>query len=952
MSSKIKYIMDQFSLGDEKEENIKSNQDVGENGKKENELNNNKRPRRDNFGYFINVENEDSSSSDKESTNKKENDSIKNTKNEESYHENSEDNFDNNIESINEDEINRKPRNIPDNLVTSFRPKPVPGSPKFCKKISNNSNIIITNEDNIEKESNSENDHNKKSTSSIIKYINTQIKVENPTESSVNSNNNFIYESKYKNDSSNKAETSHKYDNSSSYHIQVNKNEEINQKDTNKEDEDEDGAFLMREVINRQNRVMGNEKAKLNNNNNLQKEEHETISTNNKNENKSNNNEYKIENIIYHDKEMNSINKEEESNKETLNEKINNLNDESGSNYLYEQDNNNIEKEYEKNNSSSHYYYKENFSPCNNEQREINKLNESEIISELSTNNKMEVIYSRKKLNNNKKNIIPFMNYNNNLNHGSQIKNQKNNSKYTSPKRNEKHKYNFNNNKNLTPSKNMKNYIKNIDKSKSGLYTPTNINKINYNHPLFNKDKNKALTPEMKNEKKYKKCTSSSKGRLNMTNEHLSNEKNKINILYNNSKKNIYSYNNTKKINNYSGLMISKTTNKKIEDTITKFATNGKISIVGFIKCLFELNIINEIFKSKYLINNLDIEELRNIIKEINEKNINKIKEVEFIEQFWFILNPSTSKYIPIEFTSKILKILFSANSNIKEITNSIVSLLNKYNSIINNGIYLSPLRNKKYNKNEKWPLPKFIKVFLNLKNKPKINKNNNNINDYNIKKNDSFFNKYNNHIQRNDYNEDNSFDSSNTRSTKKYKKIQILNKTVDSEAPYNLYNKNTNIDEIQINISPKSSNKNILRIPKKNGTPNRHLTNDENIEKHKGNNIIKKKYILDRKRYIPSPKKQNSGSFINKTQNNSPNRKLDLIEDAFITIHIKIPNGELKPFEIHNTKLEDIIESVRSFCKTYNLDEEMKSLILQKVLEYRNSFFIKNTFNKFEIKV
>ena len=152
-------------------------------------------------------------------------------------------------------------------------------------------------------------------------------------------------------------------------------------------------------------------------------------------------------------------------------------------------------------------------------------------------------------------------------------------------------------------------------------------------------------------------------------------------------------------------------------------------------------------------------------------------------------------------------------------------------------------------------------------------------------------------------------------------------------------------------------------------GTPNKQLTKDENIEKQKGNNIVKKKYIIDRKRYqkpeennnidnfssnkirnriIPSPKKKNS--FTNKTQNYSQNEKQGIIEDAFITIHIKVPNGELKPFEIHNKKLGDIIESVENFCKTYNINEEMKSLILQKVLEYKNSFFNKNTFNKIEI--
>ena len=937
MSSKFQNIMNQFNLEDEEEESLKSNAGLGESDKKENELNNNKRPKRDKFGYFIDVENEDSNSSDSESTNKKENDSIKNNKNEDSYSENNENNIYKNSERI-----NRMSSNIPDNLVNSFKPK---DSPKFCKITSNNN---ISNENNIERESNSEIDHNKKSTSSIVKYINTKMKVENPIETSMDSNNNFVYDSKNKNNNSNQRETSKKDSSSNSYQNQINTNEEINQKIINKEDEDEDGAFLMREALNLEKRHI-DEKAKINKNNNFKEEEHETSSGNSKYERQNHYNDFKIENNVYHESEINSVNKEEESNKETINEKINNLNNESNSNYLYEQNNNNESEEDEKNNSSSHYYYKEINNPYNNKQKIKNKINENEVISESTTKNKNEAIYSKKKPSYNKRNNIPFMKYNNNSNHGSQTKNKKNNSKYTSPKRNENNKHNFNNNKSMTPYRNMRQYIKNIDKSKSGVYTPTKLKKDNYNQEkIFLGDKIRALTPDVKNKKNNKK-----------------------NIPYNNSKKNINSYVNTKKINNSSNLMISKTTIKKIEDSIIKNSINERISIVGFIKCLFDLNIISEIFKSKDIINNLDIEELRRIIKYINEKNINKLKEVEFIEQFWFIINPSVAKYTSIQIMSKMLKILFSANSNIKDITNSIVILLNKYNNIINiNGYYSSPLRSKKYNKNEKWPLPKFVKVFLDLKNKSKINKENGNLNDNNIKKNDPFFKKYyHRNNQRNNYNGDYSFDSSNTNSSAKnnYKKIKSLNKTVDSEAPYNLDKNNTNIDNLQVQISP---NKNIYMIPyTKSGTPNRHLTNDENIEKPKGNNIVKRKYILDRKRYhnqeenniisnyssnkirakIPSPKKQNS--FTNKTRNYSQNEKQGLIEDAFITIHIKVPNGELKPFEIHNRKLDDTIESVGIFCKTYNINEEMKSLILQKVLEYKNSFFSKNTFNKFEIK-
>ena len=364
--------MNQFNLEDEEEESIQSNAGLGENDQKEDELNNNKRPRRDKFGYFIDVENDDSSSSDNESINKKKNEKIKNNKNEDSYSENNENNFEKNNESINEDEINHMSRNISDNLVNSFKPRPVPGSPKFCKKSSNNNNNS-SNESNIGRESNSENDLNKKSTSSIIKYINTNIKIENPNETSMNSNNNnFVYKNKYNNISPSQGETSNKEESSNSYQNQVNRNEETNQKNKNEENVDEDEAFLMREVLNSQKRHIVNEKAKINNNKNLHEEEPETFSGNSKYDRQNHYNEFKIENNAYHESEINSINKEEESNKETLNDKINNLNNGSSSHYYYEKNNNEAEED-EKNNSSSQYYFKEKNSPYNYEQRRIKK---------------------------------------------------------------------------------------------------------------------------------------------------------------------------------------------------------------------------------------------------------------------------------------------------------------------------------------------------------------------------------------------------------------------------------------------------------------------------------------------------------------------------------------------------------------------------------------------------
>jgi hypothetical protein len=127
---------------------------------------------------------------------------------------------------------------------------------------------------------------------------------------------------------------------------------------------------------------------------------------------------------------------------------------------------------------------------------------------------------------------------------------------------------------------------------------------------------------------------------------------------------------NSKKINKSSYSLVIDRINKKIDNVIKKYSKNGKISIVGMTQCLFELNLITESIKIKDNIqdinDDLDSVELQSIIESIKDKDTKKLKEVEFLEQLWFIINPSKTQYINCKILSDFLKILFSSKNNVK----------------------------------------------------------------------------------------------------------------------------------------------------------------------------------------------------------------------------------------------------------------------------------------------
>ena len=198
----------------------------------------------------------------------------------------------------------------------------------------------------------------------------------------------------------------------------------------------------------------------------------------------------------------------------------------------------------------------------------------------------------------------------------------------------------------------------------------------------------------------------------------------KINQEYIKQNNNIISNANKKKINNNSYNMVNDRLNKKIDNAINKFQKNYQLNIIGMTQCLYELNIIHELIKPKdnmndrYINNQLDLSELQAMVESINKKDIKKTEEVELIEQLWYLLNPKLEQSFNCEILSIFLKLFFCGNYTKKELEECIISLLDNYkiNNIEKNEEYNSPLRVKKYNKNEIWPLSTFISVFLDLK--------------------------------------------------------------------------------------------------------------------------------------------------------------------------------------------------------------------------------------------
>ena len=200
---------------------------------------------------------------------------------------------------------------------------------------------------------------------------------------------------------------------------------------------------------------------------------------------------------------------------------------------------------------------------------------------------------------------------------------------------------------------------------------------------------------------------------------------------------------NKTKITNTSYKVAIERDEKLIEQVINKYSVLNKktniksLNIIGIALALRDLRIFRELFKiNKNNANNniYNISDLHKIILSVEKKETRKIKELNFLEQTWLLLNPEQNEYINKDIFIGLLKIIFSPEGTLKEIE----SLLKKYleaaiiganipgnllldNANLNNKNsnkypLISPIINKKLTIADLWPLSKYIKIFFELK--------------------------------------------------------------------------------------------------------------------------------------------------------------------------------------------------------------------------------------------
>ena len=771
---------DNNNSNEKKEENEEEEEDENENDDKNINEKNNENDNNEGGFQEIDSEQDDKNKNDNNNNNIKEIKKNEEEKKEQNIKEKKEEQ---NINDEDEEKINEENdiidelyyRSKAENLeqsegelfrMGSFRPNPIPGSPKFSKKVSKSEEPIIKrNDKNI----------NNNNLTNFTETIKTKIEGDK---------NNIQNKDAY-NDKKNIPIFTH--DNNivslgkipslktSTYNSQLlNKknnlieNKAIEQKQS-KSSEDEEKAeedFLKREELKRQKNKENSEKNKKKeetdikneNENNINNKKEEEEGKENVTEDEDEDTKNKKNNLIknYNNKMNNgSIQVEtKEDSKENNNEINSSINSE---NNLKKNDNNDMEEiqikemsiklagQFQKagnspNNSVKHSHQNSGSKSKNNIKRNLGvnrdiyskktapdrnnnkKVNNKIVLSKKGTYEspsdksfgKKNINYStdQNKIPSSKNNVSSF-NYDLNSNFSKKINtrkkqelqsikknlcNQNNdikNNSYEKSNKNSEEKYSFKPQINENSRKMYERKISNINNNKPELQKQTT--------PL-----GLLLLYEDANMKQKKK-----------NREYI---KQNNDIIYNANKK---------KMNDNSYNMVNNRLNKKIDNAINKFQKNYKLNIVNMTQVLYELNIINELIKPKDIIkdinvnNELDLGELQAMAESVKDKDMKKSEEVELIEQLWYLLNPKLDESFNCEILSIFLKLFFCANYTQKELEVCITSLLENYK--INNAEkkeeeeeekekYKSPLRDIIYDKNQIWPLTKFIKVFLNLK--------------------------------------------------------------------------------------------------------------------------------------------------------------------------------------------------------------------------------------------
>ena len=234
---------------------------------------------------------------------------------------------------------------------------------------------------------------------------------------------------------------------------------------------------------------------------------------------------------------------------------------------------------------------------------------------------------------------------------------------------------------------------------------------------------------------------------------------------------------------------INSTYNEKlISKIINNNSKNKKISILGIVKSLYDLKIINLLI----LKNSIEIDELKEIAENLDEKEESqKKKELEFIEQIWFLLNQNDKEFINEEIFENFIKLLYPYSINLKQSTIlylkefiKIVNFMDPKNYIKNiDEYYYSPLRQKSFSKNEIWSIEKIVQTFFELKMNSIAYKRNY----INIDKENNIINKDKKKEKRKNYNFDKLYESFMLKKKIREKTLKIMREEQEKENCENL---------------------------------------------------------------------------------------------------------------------------------------------------------------------
>ena len=545
----------------------------------------------------------------------------------------------------------------------------------------------------------------------------------------------------------------------------------------NPEDEEE-------KIINKDNNINND-----NNNNNF----YSYLGSNSSRPDTPKLNENKIkegENINEKKKDENEINDDDNNNifSETIKTKLKDIN----SNIISLEDNNNILESYDESVNSRQTFFK------NENINENQKINNKESQKDIPINEKEDISKNKKEVKDEKKIIDSNIEIKNNELNEEKNKEEENNIKIENNKNNNNInlKNNINNEysdmirrnklsielqktkeklrqiENLNIENNLNENMEKIINKEKEECSNNNFNNINYlnfkdmkeiyKDDYIDKEKEKDLNIKAINEKEIiiKKENEDLINNINSNNiDNLFIPIMNNNIIENEIKKNrnkLKKFNKDKKqltksksseqfntkfnINKSSFKWLSSYNEKLISKIILKNSDKNKqISILGIIKTLHTLKILHNLLsKNKLDLNNLN-------------ENVQKQKEVDFVEQIWFLLNPNNKKVINNEIFECFIKLLFPYTNNLKQ---SAIEYIEEYIKIINfmepksdiknnDEYFYSPLRNEYFPKNKKWSTEKIIQTFFELKrnriaykkNFEKINKEENKNNENKKKK-------------------------------------------------------------------------------------------------------------------------------------------------------------------------------------------------------------------------